>query len=97
MEEIMQSSSHVDNKTTLITVEHKEITVDKWICYETFFLMEPVTLTPKTIVNCSFSLSFGKYQNAFFIHQNLHVKGFFPFFLPVLFAQVPKALSGPDI
>lgn len=97
MEELMQSLSQVDNKTTLLTVEHKEITMDKRICYEFFFLKTGfLTLTPKTIVNCSFSLSFGKYQNAFFIQQNVHVRGFF-LFVPVLFAQLPKALTGPDI
>lgn len=85
------------NTKKLLTVEHREITMDKCICYETiyFFLIESVTLTSKTIVKCSFSLSFGKYQN--FSFNRTYMLKVFSFLVPVLFAQVPKALSGPAI
>lgn len=67
MEEIMQSLSYVDDKTKLLTVEHKEITIDTCICYEThFFFIESVTLPPKTIVNCSFQSQFWEIPRCIF-------------------------------
>lgn len=98
MEEIMQSLSHVDDKTTLLTAEHKEITMDRFTCYETiFFLIDSVTLTPKTIGNCSFQSQFWETPKCIFSFNRAYTLKVFFLFVRVVFTQVPKALSGPNI